>query len=129
MHLIGRRIKVTMTPPGGSPETLVAITDWDYNWQETYYFKTPLQVKAGTRFDIEGIYDNTGKNPANPNDPPKLVRFGEQTTNEMCFGFLQTSGVKPGPVHWYLDEGKKILLPPRRGSFNPARRAGASGRN
>jgi mono/diheme cytochrome c family protein len=123
MHLIGRRIAVTMTPPDGKPETLIAIKDWDYNWQETYYFKEPLKVKAGTRFDIEGVYNNSRNNPFNPNDPPKLVRFGEQTTNEMCFGFLQTSGEKPGPVHWYIDAEKKILLPPRRGPLAPARPA------
>jgi mono/diheme cytochrome c family protein len=123
MHLIGRRIKVTMTPPGGNPETIIAIKDWDYNWQETYYFKEPLRVKAGTRFDIEGVYDNSGKNPYNPSDPPKTVRFGEQTTNEMCFGFLQTSGDEPGPVRWFIDEQKKILMPPRRGGAAPARPA------
>lgn len=127
MHLIGREIKVTMTPPGGKPETLIAINDWDYNWQETYYFKTPLHVKAGTRFDIEGLYDNSRKNPFNPNDPPRLVRFGEQTTNEMCFGFLQASGERPGPVQWYLDEAKTRLVPSRRGLGSPPRPAGAPG--
>jgi mono/diheme cytochrome c family protein len=120
MHLIGRRISVTMTPPGGKPETLIAIKDWDYNWQETYYFKEPMKVKTGTRFDIEGVYNNSHNNPFNPSDPPKLVRFGEQTTNEMCFGFLQTSGDKPGPVRWYLDEEKKILVPLRRSAARPA---------
>lgn len=124
MHLIGRRIKVTITPPGGQPETLIAINDWDYNWQETYYFKQPLRVKAGTRFDIEGVYDNSSKNPFNPNDPPKVVRFGEQTTNEMCFGFLQTSGDEPGPVRWYIDEQKKILMPPRARTAARAQPAG-----
>jgi hypothetical protein len=113
MHLIGRRITVTITPPDAEPATLIAIKDWDYNWQETYYFKEPLRLKAGTRFDIEGVYDNSRGNPFNPSDPPKLVRFGEQTTNEMCFGFLQCSGDKPGPVRWYIDEDKKILMPGR----------------
>ncbi|HEY1377044.1 MAG TPA: hypothetical protein VGF55_09630, partial [Gemmataceae bacterium] len=124
MHLIGRRIAVTMAPPGGKPETVIAIKDWDYNWQETYYFKEPLAVKAGTRFDIEGVYDNSRKNPFNPHDPPQVVRFGEQTTNEMCFGFLQASADKPGPVRWYLDEAKRILVPLRRGPLAPARPAG-----
>jgi mono/diheme cytochrome c family protein len=123
MHLIGRQIKVTMTPPGGKPETLIAIKDWDYNWQETYYFKQPFRAKAGTRFDIEGTYNNSRSNPFNPSDPPAVVRFGEQTTNEMCFGFMQTSGDKPGPVHWYINEDKKIVLPLRRGPLAPQRPA------
>jgi hypothetical protein len=87
-----------------------------------------MKVKAGTRFDLEGVYDNSRDNPYNPSDPPQIVRFGEQTTNEMCFGFLQTSGDKPGPVHWYVDEDKKILLPPRRGQVGPPRPTGAAGK-
>ncbi|HJZ89388.1 MAG TPA: hypothetical protein VKE40_00855, partial [Gemmataceae bacterium] len=88
MHLIGKSIKVTMTPPGGEPTTLVEIKEWDYNWQETYWFKEPLKLKAGTRLDVEGIYDNSSKNPNNPRNPPAVVLFGEQTTNEMLFGFM-----------------------------------------
>ncbi|MFO0807456.1 MAG: redoxin domain-containing protein [Gemmataceae bacterium] len=114
MHLIGRSVKLTMTPPQGATKSLIAIADWDYNWQETYYFKEPLRVPAGTRFDIEAVYDNSTKNLNNPNDPPKPVRFGEQTTNEMCFGFLGVTGDKPGAVHFYIDEGRKVLLPPKR---------------
>jgi hypothetical protein len=124
MHLIGREIKVTMTPPDGPATTLVAIKDWDYNWQETYFFKEPIRVKAGTRFDVEGVYNNTATNPNNPFNPPQAIRFGEQTTNEMCFGFLQAVGDKPGPVHYYIDEAKTILMPPRRGPAPPRTEAG-----
>jgi peroxiredoxin len=88
MHLLGKSIKVTMTPPGGTATTLVDIAEWDYNWQETYFFKEPVKVKAGTRFSVEAVYDNSAKNPNNPSTPPKLVLLGEQTTNEMCFGFI-----------------------------------------
>jgi peroxiredoxin len=88
MHMLGKEIKVTMTPPGGSPRTLVAIKEWDYNWQETYVFKEPMPIKADTRFHVEAIYDNSSKNPNNPFNPPRRVTFGEQTFNEMCFVFL-----------------------------------------
>ena len=66
----------------------MAIKDWDYNWQETYLFKDPIDVKAGTVMEVEAVYDNSDKNPNNPFDPPQRVTFGEQTTNEMCFVFL-----------------------------------------
>lgn len=98
MHLLGRSIKVTMTPPDGPAQTLVAIDDWDYNWQETYFFKQPIAVKAGTRLEIDAIYDNSAGNPNNPNQPPKSVFFGEQTTNEMCFGFIGATSDKPGRI-------------------------------
>ena len=88
MHMLGKGIKVTMTPPGGQATTLVNITDWDYNWQETYFLKQPIKVKKGTKFHVEAVYDNSDKNPNNPFNPPQWVRFGEQTDNEMCFVFL-----------------------------------------
>ena len=76
------------TPPDSAAETLIAIKAWDYNWQETYFFKEPVHVKAGTKFHVEAIYDNSAKNPNNPFDPPQRITFGEQTTNEMCFVFF-----------------------------------------
>ncbi len=88
MHLVGKSVKITMTPPNGNPIVLVQIKDWDYNWQESYWFTKPLFAKAGTRFDIEAVFDNSAKNPNNPNNPPKDVAFGEETTNEMLFGFM-----------------------------------------
>src|SRR5262249_21023766 len=59
MHLLGREIKLTMTPPDGPTQVLVDIKDWDFNWQETYFLKEPLAVKAGTRFDVESVFDNS----------------------------------------------------------------------
>ena len=88
MHVLGKEINVTMTPPEGAEQKLLAIKEWDYNWQEVYFLKEPMQVKAGTRFRVEAFYDNTEKNPRNPFSPPRPVTLGEQTYNEMCFVFL-----------------------------------------
>jgi hypothetical protein len=98
MHMIGKEITVTMKPPDGRPRTLIAIKDWDYNWQEVYRFKEKVPIKAGTILAVEAMYDNSAKNPNNPNDPPKPVLFGEQTTNEMCFVFLGATTDKPGRI-------------------------------
>ncbi len=67
MHMLGREIKVTVTPPDGDPATLIAINDWDYNWQETYYLKQPMPLKKGTKLTVDAVYDNSAKN--NPNRP------------------------------------------------------------
>ncbi|MGH7226317.1 MAG: hypothetical protein ACRELF_24135, partial [Gemmataceae bacterium] len=98
MHMLGREVKVTLTPPGGEPKTLVAIKDWEYNWQETYFFKEPIDVKPGTRLAVEAIYDNSDKNPNNPFDPPRWVKFGEQTTDEMCYVFFGATSEKRGGI-------------------------------
>jgi peroxiredoxin len=107
MHLLGRDIQTTMTFPDGTTRTLVHIKDWDYNWQETYYFKEPLRIPAGTRFDVTAYYDNTAKNPRNPNDPPRPVLVGEQTTNEMCFVFFGATSDQPGRIRGRFSPLKK----------------------
>jgi peroxiredoxin len=108
MHMIGKRITVSMKPPDGPPRTLIAIKSWDYNWQEVYHFKEKIPVKAGTILEVEAFYDNSAKNPNNPNDPPKAVMFGEQTTNEMCFVFLGATSDKPGRIRvTFLRDEKK----------------------
>jgi peroxiredoxin len=107
MHKLGKEIKVTMTPPDGPSQTLVAIRDWDYNWQETYSFKEPIKVKPGTRFDVESFYDNSAANPNNPNNPPKIVTYGQQTTDEMCFVFLGATSDKPGRIRPRFEAPKK----------------------
>jgi thiol-disulfide isomerase/thioredoxin len=98
MHMLGREIKVTLTPPAGRPTTLVAIKDWDYNWQETYFLKEPIDIQPGTRLEVEAFYDNSAKNPNNPFSPPRLVFFGDETTNEMCYVFLGATADKPGRI-------------------------------
>lgn len=98
MHLLGKSVKVTMTPPGGDPITLVNIPEWDYSWQETYWFQSPITAKAGTKITIEALYDNSSSNPNNPSHPPVTAYHGEQTTNEMLFGFLGVTPAGPGRV-------------------------------
>lgn len=95
MHLLGRKIKVTLTTPEGETKTLLAIRDWDYNWQETYFLKEPLPLKAGTKLRVDAVYDNSSANPNNPNNPPRIITAGEQTTNEMCFVFLGATSEGP----------------------------------
>jgi peroxiredoxin len=96
MHLLGKEITVTLHPPEGPAKTLVAIKEWDYNWQETYWFKEPVHVKKGSRLDVQAVYDNSTKNQNNPFKPPRVVFFGEYTTNEMCFVFLGGLADQPG---------------------------------
>ena len=88
MHLLGRDMKVTATLPDGTLIPLVHVQNWDFNWQTGYDFKTPLHLPAGSRVDLEARFDNSSGNPLNPNNPPRVVTWGEQTTDEMCIVFL-----------------------------------------
>jgi mono/diheme cytochrome c family protein len=88
MHLLGRDMTMTATFPDGRNLDLIRINDWDFNWQNTYYFEKPVDLPRGTLVKIRAHYDNTSGNPRNPNNPPKPVKWGEATTDEMCIGFL-----------------------------------------
>lgn len=89
MHYIGREMKLTATLPDGKEQVLVWIKDWDFNWQGQYLYRDRIPLPKGTRLDLVAYYDNTADNPHNPNSPPKLVTFGEQTTDEMCLCGVQ----------------------------------------
>jgi thiol-disulfide isomerase/thioredoxin len=88
MHLLGRDILMSVRYPDGRTEDLIKIPDWDFNWQNTYYFEKPIALPKGTVLKVVSHYDNSEDNPRNPNHPPKPVKFGEATTDEMCLGFI-----------------------------------------
>ena len=73
MHYIGKEFKAYILPPGGDTIKLVRIPEWDFRWQEIYRLKKLLKVPKGSVMHIEGSYDNTDQNPANPNNPPKTI--------------------------------------------------------
>ena len=88
MHLLGRDMQMSVRFPDGRRQDLLKIDDWDFNWQLAYRFAVPMILPKGTVLDVVAHYDNTDGNPRNPNKPPKVVRWGEATTDEMCIGFI-----------------------------------------
>jgi mono/diheme cytochrome c family protein len=88
MHLIGKEMRVTATRPDGTSQPLFYIDDWDFNWQDLYEYAKPVRLPKGTKIVMEGTHDNSADNPQNPHDPPKVVRWGEQSFDEMSIAFL-----------------------------------------
>jgi len=89
MHWIGKDFVLKAVRPDGSAVTLIRVDQWNFNWQGTYDLATPVALPKGSRVEMLAHFDNSPKNPDNPSSPPKEVRWGEQTTDEMCIGFLQ----------------------------------------
>jgi hypothetical protein len=88
MHLLGKSMRVTATQPRQTPEVLIDIPVWNYNWQDEYYYEKPIRLKAGTKIVVEAVFDNSADNPSNPSSPPQRVTWGEETTDEMLFCFF-----------------------------------------
>jgi hypothetical protein len=85
MHLLGKNWEVYVQHPDGSKTNVIKIPDWDFNWQGGYYFDRFLVAKKGSKLIAKATYDNTTDNPSNPNNPPKLVTWGEKTSDEMFY--------------------------------------------
>jgi thiol-disulfide isomerase/thioredoxin len=83
-HYRGESAQVYMKKPGQKEELIVSLPKYNFNWQRGYYFKTPLDVPAGTTFITRTTYNNSTKNLANP-DPKKTVTWGEMSWEEMQY--------------------------------------------
>jgi peroxiredoxin len=87
MHLRGKDFKFEVIYPDKKRETVLSVPRYDFGWQSNYVLEKPLHLPAGTRMECTAHFDNSAKNPNNP-DPSKLVRWGEQTWEEMMIGFV-----------------------------------------
>ncbi|HKQ26007.1 MAG TPA: redoxin family protein [Burkholderiales bacterium] len=87
-HLRGRAARFTAHYPDGSTEILLSVPKYDFNWQPLYVLNPSKLVPAGTRVVLDMTWDNSAQNPANP-DPTKVVRWGDQTWEEMNVGWFR----------------------------------------
>lgn len=90
-HYVCREMKMTAALPDGEVKPLLFIDDWDLNWQSRYNFKEPVSLPAGTVLTTELIYDNSEGNPDNPFSPPRRVKWGRESTDEMGSITLQVT--------------------------------------
>jgi len=90
MHFRGKDFVYKVTYPSGESETLLSVPHYDFNWQLTYDLAKPKLLPKGTVIECIAHYDNSPNNKFNP-DPTKEVHFGEQTWEEMMFGFFDVA--------------------------------------
>ena len=88
-HYICREIKIDAHLPGTGHRELLRIPQWDFNWQDEYSLATPFLLPEGTRLTMEYTYDNSTENVRNPNQPPKRVKVGNRSQDEMGNLWLQ----------------------------------------
>ncbi len=98
MHWLGKDFTFAAVLPDGKTRIpLIKIEHWNFNWQGTYAFNEPIRVPKGSWFEVDAHFDNSESNPANQNKPPKLVRWGEGTNDEMCIGIFEWVVVEGEP--------------------------------
>jgi peroxiredoxin len=87
MHLRGKDFKYDVVYPDGKKETILSVPKYDFAWQSNYRLEKPLKLPKGTKIECLAHFDNSADNPNNP-DPKSLVKWGEQTWEEMMIGFV-----------------------------------------
>lgn len=93
-HYICRQMRGRAILPGGRRVDLITIRDWDFAWQRHYRFEKPFVLPAGTRLEMEFVYDNSASNPRNPSTPPRRVQWGPDSTDEMAGLHVQVIPVR-----------------------------------
>lgn len=88
-HYLGKLLEGYATLPNGTRRWLIRIPDWDLNWQAVYRYREPVFLPKGTVISMRFHYDNSAANPRNPNSPPRRVRSGNQSLDEMGHLWLQ----------------------------------------
>ncbi len=83
-HYLCSEMELHARLPNGSSLTLLAIDDWDIDWQGQYRFAEAVDLPAGTELVAEFVFDNSAENPDNPYSPPRDVHWGRQTHDEMA---------------------------------------------
>jgi len=88
MHLRGKAFEMSLQREKDGPvETLLKLPRYDFNWQLTYKLESPIELKPGMKLEAVGYFDNSPNNPYNP-DPKATVKWGEQSWEEMMYGFI-----------------------------------------
>ena len=117
MHFLGREFISVATLPDGRERPLIRIADWDFRWQNTFTYREPVHLPAGSRIDAWVRYDNSADNPQNPASPPRTVTWGWETTDEMSelwIGFIPDSP----------NDRERIVSASERSWYRPARVSG-----
>jgi mono/diheme cytochrome c family protein len=89
MHLRGKRFEYNIVEKNGHLDPLLRV-NYHFHWQMSYRLAEPRPLKAGTTLQAVAWYDNSAKNPHNP-DPTRAVTWGDQTTDEMMVGFFDVA--------------------------------------
>ena len=103
-HYLGHLLEGHATLPDGSRRNLIRIPDWDPNWQAVYAYREPQFLPKGTLLSMRFHYDNSARNPRNPNSPPKMVVGGNQSTDEMAHLWFQVLPRGEGDQRMVLQE-------------------------
>ncbi len=96
MHWLGRKWEVYAINPRGDTTHLIRINNWDFNWQNFFAFTHLVKIEKGSVIHAAATFDNTTSNEANPNAPPKNIKWGESAKDEMFLVYFASIPYQTG---------------------------------
>jgi hypothetical protein len=99
-HYRGASSDLWIRYPDGHEKELLSLPRYDFSWQRSYTFAEPIKVPAGSKLIAHFVYDNSKRNPHNP-DPSKTVVWGDQSWEEMFYTALR--------YRWVDETSKKMV--------------------
>jgi hypothetical protein len=92
MHLLGAGMKIVLNPGTAQAQTLLNVTNYDFNDQRAYTLKTPVQTQPGDKIGVTCTYNPTLRQelPQLRKLPPRFVTWGDGSSDEMCLALVQT---------------------------------------
>lgn len=121
-HYLGKEMRAQAVLPNGATNWLLLIKDWNFNWQSDYRYANPVFLPKGTVISMQFTYDNSADNIRNPNQPPKRVTYGPQTTDEMAELWLQVLPRRREDLAALVDQFQARMLNVWRGQHELALR-------
>jgi hypothetical protein len=93
MHLTGRGMSVVLNAGTPQAQTLLNVTNYNFDYQRSYLMATPVATKAGDTVTVTCSYDPTlrQKLPQLRKLPARYVTWGDGSSDEMCLAILQST--------------------------------------
>ncbi|MCA8971150.1 MAG: hypothetical protein KDC95_15260 [Planctomycetes bacterium] len=97
-HYLCTSMRAIAKLPDGTTTKLFSIREWDFDWQNAYFYRNAVKLPKGSIIESTLHYDNSAGNPSNPSDPPRRVRWGLQSTDEMGSLIFSCVAAKEGDI-------------------------------
>jgi tetratricopeptide (TPR) repeat protein len=88
-HYRATQVRVSATLPDRTTRELIQIDRWDFAWQDVYRVSDPYWLPAGTEIHSQFTFDNSSRNPRNPESPPQRALWGFRSSDEMADAWIQ----------------------------------------
>ncbi len=90
MHLTGRAMQVVLDPGTSNAQTLLDVTNYNFDYQKTYTLAHPVMTKPGDTIGVTCTYDPTlaQELPQLRKLPPHFTVWGDGSSDEMCLAII-----------------------------------------